>query len=315
MMDNRIKKLISAFVTSVFLLSAISLSVSAADYIDMSKNGSLTLCYQYDNYCCEGVDVRIFRVAEVSDKAEYTLTDAFADYPVKVNDLQTSSQWQETANAFAAYAAADSIQPTQTEKSENDGVAVFSNLKTGLYLVVSENAVYEDCSYIFAPFLISVPSPNESNQWTYEVLANPKAEVYYPQQNETEHKVVKQWEDSGNESNRPDSISVYIIKDGLKVDEQVLSNDNDWSYSWTAPDDGSVWQAVESNVAQPYTVTIQNDGTTITIVNTAADIVSSTTPLQINTPLQTGSGIEIWICILLVLGFGMVMLAVIKRKR
>ena len=47
----------------------------------------------------------------------------------------------------------------------------------------------------------------------------------------------------------------------------TLSSENNWSYSWTVPDDGAVWQIVERNVPEDYSVTIERKGNTFIAVN------------------------------------------------
>ena len=57
--------------------------------------------------------------------------------------------------------------------------------------------------------------------------------VNVPNKQEIEKKVIKKWNDNNNESgNRPSSITVVLKKNGKEVGEQVLSEDNNWTYTW-----------------------------------------------------------------------------------
>ena len=81
--------------------------------------------------------------------------------------------------------------------------------------------------------------------------------------------MVKLWKDYGYTQQRPGSVTVDILKNGTVHSTQILSPDNGWSYTLTVPDDGSLWQAVERNVAENYTVTCVDDGSGgIVITNT-----------------------------------------------
>lgn len=282
----RIAALLMTFVTVAFFMTVTeSVTVSAAGYIDTEKACSLELNYNYEEKKINGCNVKLYRAAEVSTDGKYTLIGSFAGYSVEVNDMSTFTEWNEAASTLSAYATADKILPDQTAKTNADGTVRFSALQTGLYLVVSEDTVTDECTYIVAPFLIAVPNLDKNDNWVFDVSANPKSEVHFPTSGEIEHKVIKLWEDAGYEKDRPDSIIVDILKDGEKVSEQVLSKQNNWSYFWTAPDDGSVWQAVERDIPQNYTVTVREDSRTITIVNT-----STNTPPVLPIPNPTTGG-------------------------
>jgi len=43
---------------------------------------------------------------------------------------------------------------------------------------------------------------------------------------------VKHWEDEGSQYQRPDSVTLGLYRNGEKVDEQVITADNDWKYSF-----------------------------------------------------------------------------------
>lgn len=306
-MKNRMKRTGAALTLIMLLMCMIPISVSAAAYIDTEREGALELHYQYEAQALDGVPVKIYRTAEVSSDGRYTLSGAFAQYPVRVNDITESSEWNEAAVTLATYAVADSIAPTASSVSGAEGKVSFSTLETGLYLVVSGSLETLECTYLFAPFLISIPNLDTGGSWIYEVLANPKAEAEYPHPVEVEHKVIKLWEDSGYEKNRPASITVDILKNGEKVFEKTLSAENNWVYCWTAPDDGSVWQAVERSVPADYTVSVRKDGPTITIKNTFAK-----EPPVVNPPKdpQTGdnSQIEVYFVLLIISGLALIVI-------
>ena len=59
-----------------------------------------------------------------------------------------------------------------------------------------------------------------------------------------------------------------ILKDGVLFDTQTLTAENNWTYSWTAEDDGSVWQVVEREIPEDYTVKVEKDKTMFLLANT-----------------------------------------------
>ncbi len=303
-------RFLTVLMTVTLFVSTASLTAFAAGNIDAKKECSLELHYQYDGQSLGENSVKLFRVAGVSADGAYTLTGSFSEYRVKVNGVKTQTEWNETAATLASYAAADSIQPEQTAKTDADGTVRFSSLKTGLYLVESEAVTTDERSYIFAPFLISLPNLDDSDSWVFDVSAEPKCEAHYPTHSEIKHKVVKLWNDADYKRHRPESITVDIFKNGEKVSEQVLSEANDWSYSWTSPDDGSVWQAVEREVPEHYTVTVRYENNIIAITNTTTETVPDP-----KLP-QTGdnSHIEFYVLLMALSGTVLLLLGIAKRR-
>ena len=57
--------------------------------------------------------------------------------------------------------------------------------------------------------------------------------VNVPNKQEIEKTVVKKWRGDENAlGNRPRTITVELVKNGKTVDEQILSKDNNWTYTW-----------------------------------------------------------------------------------
>lgn len=57
--------------------------------------------------------------------------------------------------------------------------------------------------------------------------------VNVPNKQEIEKTVVKKWRGDENAlGNRPNTITVELVKNGKTVDEQILSKDNNWTYTW-----------------------------------------------------------------------------------
>ncbi len=301
-------RLFALLAACALLLGMLPVAVCA---VDTQRECLLELCYQHDGKAFEGNGVKLFRAAEVSEDGIYTLVGAFAEYRVKVNGVMSQTEWNETAAALSSYATADSIQPECAEKTNADGIVRFTGLKTGLYLVISDPVETDEGSYIFAPFMIALPNLDEGGNWVFDVSANPKCEAHYVTPAEILHKVVKLWNDADCNIYRPESITVDILKNGEKVSEQVLSEANNWSYSWTAPDDGSVWQAVEREVNEHYTVTVREENNIITITNTTTE--TGHTP----EPPNTGDSrhIEFYVLMMAMSGMALLLVGMAKLRR
>ena len=78
----------------------------------------------------------------------------------------------------------------------------------------------------------------------------------------TVHKV---WDDNGY-PNRPDSVTVQLLRDGEKHEEIELNKDNQWTYTWDDLDDRYNW-SVKEEVPNGYEVSYKTEDTTIFITN------------------------------------------------
>lgn len=85
--------------------------------------------------------------------------------------------------------------------------------------------------------------------------------------------------DDGGE--RPDSVSVQLMRDGEPFGDSVtLSDANDWSHAWNDLESGHNWTVVELNVPDGFKATVSQSGDTFTIIND--DTTEETTEIRAN---------------------------------
>ena len=248
---------IAAFLFCVMLLQQ---TVFAAD---TEQTGSIHLNYS----AVDNAEFKVYRAGEITDNWEFVLTGAFQDIPADLNDLDTEAM-TELSETLAAYAAADGIEPDYSGRTDEDGQVVFEGLTKGLYLIIGESVIRDGMRYDPVPFLLTVPSQDAEGTWNYQTEADVKCETSVHEKEETEYKVVKYWAGDGSGNARPVQITVDILRDGILFDTQTLTAENNWSYSWTAEDDGSVWQVVEREIPEDYTVKVEKDKTMFLLTNT-----------------------------------------------
>jgi pilin isopeptide linkage protein len=92
--------------------------------------------------------------------------------------------------------------------------------------------------------------------------------------------VVKVWDDSDNQyGERPDDITVHLLRNGVVVDSQILNEDSNWSYSWSELPkyDGNGQQYVYSVSEDAVTdyVTLINGGGNVTGDNYYFEIINT----------------------------------------
>ena len=265
MKSNRTRLLRQAGSVMAALLFCVMLLQQTVFAADSEKTGSIRLNYS----AVDNAEFKVYRAGEITDNWEFVLTGAFQDIPADLNDLDTEAM-TELSETLAAYAAADGIEPDYSGRTDENGQVVFEGLTKGLYLIIGESVIWDGMRYDPVPFLLTVPSQDAEGAWNYQTEADVKYETSVPEKEETEYKVVKYWVGDGSGNARPVQITVDILRDGILYDTQTLTAENNWSYSWTAEDNGSVWQVVEREIPDHYTVKVEKNKTMFLLTNTYA---------------------------------------------
>ncbi|MCI7733518.1 MAG: Cna B-type domain-containing protein [Dysosmobacter sp.] len=270
---RRLRQLYIALACLAVAFSFLPQSARAASRIDTERPVSLTLCYQREQ-AVPGVEFSLYRVAEVSGSAAFRLTGDFAGYRVSL-DQPSSAAWRALAETLASYAARDNLKPLDSGRTGSDGSLRFPNQQTtllpGLYLVVGERHTSGNYTYTPSPFLICLPNLNEAtDQWVYDETVDPKytGDKDDDRDDTVSRKVLKVWEDDGNEEERPKTITVQLLRNGRVWDTVTLSEKNNWRYLWTGLDADDTWRVVEETVPEGYTVSISREGITFVVTNT-----------------------------------------------
>lgn len=263
-MKNQITRFIGLALLFIALLCP--LFVYAATPLEPTADASLTLHYQKEGQTFSDLPISIYRVAEAFPDGTFELIEPYASYPVDIHNITQQEQWTHTAVTLCSYIVANQIDPDSVEKTDEKGSAVFRSLETGLYLVREVIAENNSGTYIFNQFMVYLPTPQSDGSFQYDVEAKPKCLSYVPK---NQYTVTKLWQDSDNREDRPEQVTVDIYKDGVLQDTQILNASNNWSYIWyVTENDQSVWTVSERSVADNYTVTIQQNGGSFSIINT-----------------------------------------------
>ena len=164
------------------------------------------------------------------------------------------------AGAWADYTPTDG--GTAERQTDATGVVKFERLGIGKYRILETAAApgYDINSIIF----------DHTNE--FEINTGDTVGVTYNATNEKvkiSKKVTKVWNDGNNQDReRPDSIQVELLADGVKIETVTLNEGNNWSHTWTGLPEKSAGQTIvyttkEINVPG-YTTTYSDDTFTIT---------------------------------------------------
>ena len=227
----------------------------------------------------EGFPYRIYKVGEVQSDGECVLQGAFADAAVNMN-IQTAADSADAALALSGYADVKGIQPTLSGNTGADGTAGIKLTDGELYLLKEESykvgvTTYRSVARLFTASQIEVDSDG------MRVLVVKYESIEEGEKKEVTYTVRKIWDDKKG-MKRPQNVTVLLLKNGQVFETVTLSQVNNWTYSFTVLDDGSVFSVQEDNIPEDYVSIVSKRDYTFMVTNTLLD-----TPGQENTPTST----------------------------
>lgn len=266
-----LRKLIAILAFSLLVCS----TAYCFDLLDTNAVTSLEIKYKYEDTDIIGAEFKLYKVAEVSSDVRYTATEQFAKYSVSFDMREDGGR--ALAQTLAAYANRDDIIPVGTDTTDADGRVKFSGLKTGLYLANSPTYRFGGYDYMPEPFLVCLPD-YEDNKWINDVSASPKvSREKVPTSGggggtpsvtpKTDIGVLKVWEED-NEEERPESVEVELLRNGIVYHRAVLNKDNNWHYTWNDLPDYGTYEVTEKNVPESYKVSVTREGDVFVVKNT-----------------------------------------------
>ena len=288
-------------------------TTEANELILPEKECSLTISYGYDGLPFSNIPVKLYKIADVSADFQYTLTEPFKSSELILNGIQTTAEWNVIRSTLEAHIIAHNIKPDAMLETDSKGQVHFESLKTGLYLVISGQVIQEDFYYYCDSALISLPNLDTDGFWQYQVAVTAKTQVLPPikPDEEIQFKVLKLWRGDEGTADRPKSIEVEIFRDGISYETVILSEENHWSYSWSAKDDGASWMVVERNIPDGYKMTLDERGTSFVLINT---LISDDPDLPTPPPTGDTSNILLYIVLMIVSGILLFVLGITGKR-
>ena len=278
------KKHIYQNILKIFLI--LSACIFSFTCVYAEETGSITV-----NTPMEDMEVSLYRVGEFTEQGTFILTKPYQSYSVSL-DHSSSEEWQATANTLAQYIERDGIHADIEGVSSSNHTTAFNNLTCGLYLMIgSEKEVSNKGNVeIYTPQVAFIALPDVSTDDPYHISTIMKYEKNdYTQ---TSLHVLKVWKND-SDNTRPASIQVDLLQkdtDGNTIvfDQQILSDENHWSYTWNDLSSRYTWNVVETTVPEGYTESSIKEGNTVVLTNTSTTPVIEEKPTSSNQLPLTG---------------------------
>lgn len=316
------KCITSVLLGLLVLMLLLPIQVQAAGRIDLEQDVNLTISAREGEIPLVGAKFDIYLVATVDEYGELTTTEEFDQFHVNIQG-QNDDAWKKLASTLEGYVLRDEIVPTDTGKTDDQGMLFFpnnqENLKQGLYLVIGDRHTQDGYVYEASPFVVLLPSlDKEANDWVYEVSVNSKhdSEQVPEEPNTTTREVLKVWKDEGHEKERPKEIIVQLLCDGKIFKTETLNADIGWNYTWTGLDSDHKWTIVEKELKN-YTVTVTREGVKFVVTNTynGPENPTSTVPDKPGKTKLPQTG-QLWwpVPVLIAAGLLLVVIGLLRRR-
>lgn len=230
-------------------------NVVSANTVDFTKKGSIEVTLKENNNKVKGAEITLYHIADAK-KDNYNLDfDLRSEINCSVNldDLTDTN----LVNEISKCNLENAIKYVSTTNEK--GVAKFSNLTLGLYLVVQTKSVegYSDID----SFLVQIPKV-EDNTWVYNVKALPKTEIYEV----IDLVIEKKW--NSHREDIPSEVTIELYESDSLIDTIKLNEGNNWTYTFLNIKKSDKYSVKEINVPKGYKPSYKVDEFTFTVTNT-----------------------------------------------
>ncbi|MDO5545365.1 MAG: Cna B-type domain-containing protein [Eubacteriales bacterium] len=306
---KRLSALLFSLLAVVLLLPA---GASAAGIIDLGHAHSLTVTAVYSDMPISGLRLDAYLIANVDQYGELSVIDRYEDYEEELDIRgKNDAAWQNMAQILAREILLDpDLKPSRSAVTNSDGVAAFTDIPMGLYLVPGSTIQKNGYVYSTSPFFVMLPEQDlSSTTWSYHVVANAKPGQEPVRAN---YEVIKVWKDRCHKDQRPKSITISLICDGEVYDTVTLPHEGAWRYTWEDLDTNHQWTVTEKKATGYKEPTVQQEGYRFIVTNTCNKSTTSTGSGKSTLP-QTG---QLWwpVPVLIAVGLLFVVIGLIRRR-
>ena len=309
----KIYKSLAAFLLCLAAaISFLPVTALAAGSIDLHHAHNLTVTAVFDQTPVSGMRFDAYLVSTVDEYGELTVIDRYQEYAEELDIRgKNDERWQAMAQILAREIMLDDpLKPSRSAVTDADGLAAFSEILPGLYLIVGHGIEKDGYVYSTSPFFANVPEQDlGSNAWNYDVVANAKPGR---EPVKADYQVIKVWKDDCHRDQRPKSITLSLICDGEVYDTVTLPHNGAWRYTWEDLETNHQWTVTEKKENGYQDPHVQQEGNTFIVTNTCSKTATPTQPDNPTLP-QTG---QLWwpVPVLIAAGLLFVVIGLVRRR-
>ena len=311
----------------LLLLLALLPSAYATNNSYPQGEGKLTVqfLHRYDGDKAKrmipGVKASIYKVADLDEYAQFTLTSDFSASGADLNTNLSQEDWANLAVSLEDYVEQKQLKPMDEKTGGDDGTVRFTGLKPAMYLLIFGEGIHKDFPNIrvgFQTALLSMPNRGKntanvfdldaSGVWDYDYTVIPKPYEQHPA-----GRLQKIWDDDNDAAKkRPKTLDVVIeYKDGVKQ-TLTLSAEKGWILDFEPASLSEIKKVTEPKLSDYYKqVKWEQTGITVQVTNKYTKPSPAPNPPE---PLpQTG---QLWwpVPVLLIAGAVLVLSGILRRR-
>lgn len=264
MKSKTLTKVVAMLMTLAVLVLA--LTPTAAAFAGQKGSITLTITNSENGEPIANEAFRLYHFANAhknGNKIRYDFIDPYDEARIDKNDLNDAY-----LPVHLAYFAQSRSLPYTEKATDETGKVIFDQLVPGLYLIVPVQNDDDSCHS--SPFIISIPEYVATNgKWEFNIIATPKINGNVPDgSTNTYITVLKKWDIDGE---HPESIRVVLLRD-LQVYETIeLNEGNNWYHRWDNLPKDHIWNVIETQVPEGFTVYYETSTNTVIITNSSEE--------------------------------------------
>lgn len=172
-----------------------------AENIDPTKESTIAVKYSYGDINFSNSNAYLYKIASLDEYGVLTYTEDFKNISSDLKDL-TSSELNALTVAIDNEISSKNISHIAQQITNNEGLATFESLETGVYLLKIDSVTNKDYQYKVVPTLISLPLIDQTtDQYLYDVYIMAK----------TEAKFIGSQTGDGNTTSPPNTVDMIMI--------------------------------------------------------------------------------------------------------
>ena len=145
----------------------------AAGLVDRHAECTLTIHASFGDggsMAIPNMTLDLYPVATLDESSNLRLMDDYAGSGVNLGSISLASDWDSSAATLLTWVGENNIAPMRGAVTDADGIARFTGLDSGVYLVSGRPVKMGGHTYAPAAYLVGVPNLSD-DEWSYDIVS------------------------------------------------------------------------------------------------------------------------------------------------
>lgn len=260
----------------IALLSAVMLALSPMQAVQAKEAAVSVSCHAESKV--EGLEVSLYHIGELDGKT-IKFDDGYVG--IKSPNLSSTKEIQSCAQSVDSRIKGSGYKAGFSAKTDKNGNLKFDNVPYGVYCTVSGKLSSGNKIYSVVPVLLIV-----NGDTSVELKMNVETITQKDKDEKVSVSVNKKWELGKDGKTSP--VTIALLRDNNTVDTVVLSDKNNWKYTWIDLDAGSLYTVIERDVPEGFLAELSVKGNSFTVTNKSVSYLKATPQTGIGSSMPLG---------------------------